>query len=193
MGLVIVFVVAGALAVLLLIVSKRVQSRRRAREAAWFAATISQRSGESQPGDTHKRFRSKPVLPFEAARLYFALTEAFPKLIVLSQVGAARVLYLKGEEDWEDQGETARLTVDFLICKASATGIIPTAVIELDSPANNGKERQRLVRQKRQALEEASLPLIVYDSGKTPNVEALRRDVANAVIARGRVAKKTEP
>ncbi|MDR0634636.1 MAG: DUF2726 domain-containing protein [Azoarcus sp.] len=196
MSLMIVFIAIGVLVTLLLIRSKQVLTRRRAREAAWFAAALARRSHggpeASRPGDARRHFRSKPVLlPPEAAHLYYVLLEAFPKMVIFSQVGVARILYLKDDDDWEEQDEIARLSVDFLICKTSKTGIIPTAAVDLDNPANAGKEQQRLARQKRRAFEEAGLPLLTCAFGKIPDVEALRLNVANAVVARNRAAKKT--
>ncbi|MDR1228250.1 MAG: DUF2726 domain-containing protein [Azoarcus sp.] len=188
-------IVISAIVILLLVRSKQLQDRRRAREAAWFSAAQAQRGQAGTAtgglGSASSLFRIRPAwLSPEATRLYSALTEAFPKMIVFSHVSVARVLVLKGTSNWESQSETARLSVDFLICKKSDTAILPTAAVELDNPADAGKDLRGLDKQKRLAFEEAGIPLLVYAANKLPGVEALRRDVANAIVARSRAAKK---
>ncbi|MDR0702173.1 MAG: DUF2726 domain-containing protein [Azoarcus sp.] len=188
-------IIISAIVILLLVRSKQLQDQRRAREAAWFAAA---RKQQSKPGTTigglgnsPGTFRVRPAwLSPEAIRLYETLASAFPKMIVFSHVSVARILYLKGESGWENQSETARQSVDFLICKKSDTAILPTAAVELDDPASAKKDLRGISTQKRQAFKEAGIPLLVYAVNNLPGVETLRRDVANAVVARNRTVKR---
>ncbi|MDR2092551.1 MAG: DUF2726 domain-containing protein [Azoarcus sp.] len=191
-------IIITAIVILLLVRSKQLQDRRRAREAAWFAAARKQQEKAGTtlggPGNAPGTFRVRPGwLSAEAVRLHEALTAAFPRMLVFSHVSVARILYLKGESDWENQSETARQSVDFLICKKSDTAILPTVVIELDDPASAKKDLRGIGVQKRQAFKEAGIPLLLYAANNLPDVETLRRDVANAVVARNRTVKRTGP
>ncbi|MDR1661690.1 MAG: DUF2726 domain-containing protein [Azoarcus sp.] len=187
---IVLVIVISALVILLLVRNKQLQNRRRAREAAWFAAAQAQRSSaKTTILGSAPVFRVRPAwISPEATCLYAALAEAFPKMIVFSHVSVARVLYLKGESDWERQSETARQAVDFLICKKSEDNILPAAAVELDDPAR--KDLRGIGAQKRRAFEEAGIPFLAYAANELPDVNTLRRDVANAIVALGRAAKK---
>ncbi|MDR1424618.1 MAG: DUF2726 domain-containing protein [Azoarcus sp.] len=181
-----VCIVVVAVVAIILFRNLQLQKRRRQQEAAWFAATLKDRSGTFLPDENRGPVRARPVLLDAAeARLLAALAAAFPKMAVFCHVGFARILVLS-----PDARELAAFTADFLICKQSDAGIAPTAAIELDNPgARPDENRQNAFTQKQRALAEAGIPLLRYAAAAPPDVEALRRDVANAIVAQSRAAK----
>ncbi|MDR1463352.1 MAG: DUF2726 domain-containing protein, partial [Azoarcus sp.] len=120
-------IIIVTIVILLLVKSKQQQDRRRAREAAWFAAARTQKkqagiTSGGGLGSGNDVFRIKPAwFSPEAISLYDTLTEAFPRMIVFSHVSLARVITLRGASNWENQSETARQSIDFLICKKTDT------------------------------------------------------------------------
>jgi len=176
-----------ALVAVILFRNLQLQKRRQQREAAWFAATLKDRPVATlSPGENRGPVRARPVLLDAAeARLLSALAEAFPKMAVFCHVGFARILALPPEAR-----DLAAFSADFLVCKKGDAGIAPTAAIELDNPsARPDENRQNIFAQKQRALAEAGIPLLHYAANALPDVEALRRDVANAIVAQTRAAK----
>ena len=181
-------IVVAALVAVILFRNLQLQKRRQQQEAAWFAATLKDRPVATlSPDENRGSARARPVLlDATEVRLLSVLAEAFPKMAMFCHVSFARILALPpGARD------LAALSADFLICKKGDAGIIPTAALELDnSSARADENRQNTFAQKQRALAEAGIPLLRYAANALPDVEALRRDVANAIVAQTRGAKR---
>jgi len=178
----VIFVIAG------LLWSKQAQARRRRREEAWFAATLKTQPPISGTSGGRNSLRRRPaLLDSVEARFLGALTQAFPKMAVLGQVGLTRLLVLY--DDISEHAELASLTADYVVCKPDVAGFLPTIVIELDNPKRTDDQQKRARDHKRRALEEAGFPYLLYAADALPTQDTLRRDVASAIVALTHAAK----
>ncbi|MDR1853878.1 MAG: DUF2726 domain-containing protein [Azoarcus sp.] len=186
MGLTIFFLLLiAALVAAMLYRSKQLQKNRSQREAVWFSDGVKAKVAHAVTKPPELARGRAFVLDEAETRFYQKLLEAFPKMTVFAQVGLDRVLLLDGE----GHAPFAADAVDFLVCKPSEVGIVPSAAIDLENPARASEKRQRNFEQKRRLLESAGIPLLLYPTSALPDVEALRGEVAMAVVERARGMK----
>jgi hypothetical protein len=127
------------------------------------------------------RFR---ILDKWETQLYDQLIDAAPDLIVFAQVSLPQMLYIKGAYAKVQMQQIGYMSVDFLVCKRNNNDISMIAAIELNGASHDRKDRQKADSIKAKALQEAGIPLIVYDVGNIPNTETIKRHINAALIAR---------
>lgn len=120
------------------------------------------------------------------ATLYHELVAALPQLVVFSQVSVSQMLHIRGWDANAQLNEIGRKSVDFLVCRKEGDNFAIVAAIELNGAVHELEERKRADEVKRAALEEAGIPLIVYETSDMPYIKTIRHDVARAMVARKR-------
>ncbi|MDR1350581.1 MAG: DUF2726 domain-containing protein [Zoogloeaceae bacterium] len=116
--------------------------------------------------------------------LYVKLTSIMPGLIVFAQVSLPQMLYIKGAHARQQMRQIGHMSVDFLICRKDGNDIKMIAAIELNGASHTRADRQQADALKEKVLEEAGIPLIVYDVENMPDAETIKKHVATALIAR---------
>lgn len=167
---------------------KEARARPKAPEKPWERLGF-KRTFTEPPPEPQKKFTSPYRDKFELLNaveltLYERLVEATPALIVFSQVSMSQILFIneRTRGRWPKLKEIGWKSVDFLIVRREDTSIV--AAIEL-----NGRHHENAVqiakdKVKRNALEQAGIPLIVIEARNIPDVTNLRKLLAPHIVAR---------
>lgn len=115
--------------------------------------------------------------------LYFRLYEAMPRMLVFAQVGVAQLAQLRGRREARKLSSMLGRGVDFVICDSDFRIV---AAIDLAWPADDGTENSPQ-EEKRRALQNLGIPLIVYRPNQLPDANTLSNEVANAIVYRKRL------
>lgn len=141
----------------------------------------------TQPAKKGRRWKyndKRQLFNGTEATLYHQLVAALPQLVVFSQVSVSQMLDIKGWYKNSQLNKIGRKSVDFLICRREGDNFSMVAAIELNGAVHEQEERKRSDAVKREALEEAGIPLIVYETRNMPSDETIRLDVARAMVNR---------
>lgn len=105
--------------------------------------------------------------------LFNRLLEAVPECLVFSQVSMSQMFHIQGDtHEGKRQLEViGKKSVDFLICRKTDSSIV--AAIELNGPTHDTPWQQKADQVKRDALNSAGIPLIVFYPDDLPSVAAL--------------------
>lgn len=115
--------------------------------------------------------------------LYRRLCEAMPNMRVFAQVGVAQLALARGRHEAQRLNRMAGRGVDFVVCDhdfsivAAIEMVWPSAVPEND----NAEDVKRV------ALQSLGIPLIVFHPNKLPDVDAIGRAIADAILRRKRL------
>lgn len=157
---------------------------------------------ETQEKEKRRYFDKFRLMNKAELELFNRLQEAMPALLVFSQVSMSQVFHFNR---WDNRGtfsklgEIGRKSIDFLICRRDDTSIV--AAIELNGPTHDEEKQKISDAKKRQALEEAGIPLMVYTPDNLPDVATIRRTMAPLIVERrsyeeakrARLQKKPSP
>ena len=176
MKTIITILVLSLLAVVALVVLKRVGILANSGSGAW-------------------PFYVKKPLSQPEQVLYHRLIRALPEHIVLAQVQVSRVLGVKkGSSFNEWNNRINRLSYDFVVCGKDSTVI---AAVELDDKTHESKDRIATDEKKSKASADAGLRLLRWHVRALPTEEAIRQEllappvpalVQNAVPRKGKGA-----
>lgn len=118
------------------------------------------------------KYKRKNHLLYKDERKLFALLKiAFPEKLIFSEVSMSQMFW---RLNYYQLNKIGKKSIDFVICEED-TSII--AAIELNGPHH---EQQKQIERdiiKKEALEEAGIPLLVYYPDKLPSIEKIIRDV----------------
>ncbi|MDD5300362.1 MAG: DUF2726 domain-containing protein [Gallionella sp.] len=114
-------------------------------------------------------------------QLFSKLREAAPKLVILSQVSMSQLFDITGAKGFLQVGEIGRKSVDFLICREDTSIML---AIELNGPMHDKASQKIGDKKKKDALEEAGIPLIIIKPDAIPDVGSLRKILAEHIVAR---------
>lgn len=103
--------------------------------------------------------------------LFDRLKKAFPDKLVSTQVSMSQMFYKPDEYQLRKIG---RKSIDFLVCEKDASMIV---AIELNGPHHEEQEQIERDIIKKEALEEAGIPLLVYYPDKLPSIKKIIQDV----------------
>ncbi|MCH2220535.1 MAG: DUF2726 domain-containing protein [Dechloromonas sp.] len=115
--------------------------------------------------------------------LFFRLCEAMPRMLVFAQVGVAQLAQLRGRREARKLNSMLGRGVDFVICDSDFRIV---AAIDLAWPADDGTENSPQ-EEKRRALQNLGIPLIVYRPNQLPDTNTLSNEVGNAIVHRKRL------
>lgn len=140
-----------------------------------------------------KQGKRKSELSFKAKRrllnqgeqaLFERLREAVgeDRFMVLAQVSLSQLFEISRKEPnfYQRLNAVARKSVDFVVCRREDSAIV--AVIELNGPTHQSAIQSKSDKTKREALESAGIPMLIYTPDKLPEVTALRKDFAPLVV-----------
>jgi hypothetical protein len=116
--------------------------------------------------------------------LYLRLVSGMPGLIVFAQVSLPQMLYIKGIYERQQMRQVGHMSVDFLICRKERNDIKMVAAIELNGASHERADRRKMDAFKEKVLQEAGIPLIVYDIEDIPGTEDIKKHIASALVAR---------
>ncbi len=143
--------------------------------------------------DMSPTIMGKPVTtrPLNAGEreAYRILVAAMPDgCLLLSQVALARFIKVSERTSyraWYDR--IGHRCVDFLVCNGDGELV---AVVELDEQSNRSPRYQQVVRRKARVLEEASVPVLYWQSADLPSVALARHALEQAAINGGLRARQ---
>lgn len=115
--------------------------------------------------------------------LYSRLVEATPALLVFCQVSMSQLFHINSthKKGFLQVAEIGRKSVDFLLCREDTSILL---AIELNGPTHEREAQKVRDEKKRIALEEAGIPLIVFDPNGIPDVQELRKTLAPFIVER---------
>lgn len=115
--------------------------------------------------------------------LHSRLREAAPALLIFAQVSMSQLFYIGNfrKDGYRQIGEIGRKSVDFLICREDTSIML---AIELNGPTHMSEKQKASDAKKRQALEEAGIPLIIITPDAIPDVIELRKILAPHILER---------
>jgi hypothetical protein len=130
--------------------------------------------------------RSQPYQLLNSAEqtLYRRLCEAMPNMLVFSQVSMAHLARLRGKKALEENRAMLGRSVDFLVCRADFAILAAIELVWPSPTAAGGQSSTQPASDKRTALENLGIPLIVFQPNHLPDPESLGRAVAEAIVRR---------
>lgn len=140
--------------------------------------------------DPQTRFLERPkrqyrLLNDAEQELYLRLQEAMPNMRVFAQVGVAQLAQLRGRIDAQRLRNMASRGVDFVVCNADF-GIVAAIELAWPTPGNAGTSEE----EKQAALASLGIPLIIFRPNQLPDVDAISREIADAIVSRNRLEKE---
>lgn len=126
--------------------------------------------------------RKRELLNPGEVTLYKRLCEAAPSFIVFAQVGMSQILEIDTRKPggYQQLNRVGRKVLDFVLVKQEDTSIV--LAVEFNGKTHNRADRRKSDDTKRNALEEAGIPLLVFTPKDLPDVEGLRRAIAGAIV-----------
>jgi hypothetical protein len=175
-----------------LIISRNNRSSADDQPKASFSHAGSTRASWQQghlPLDEPTRFIESPrrkqyrLLNEAEQLLYHRLCEAMPSMQIFVQVGVAQLAQLRGRREARQLSRMAGRGVDFVVCDQDFAII---AAIELAWPSADS-DSVLPEDEKRQALQDLGIPLIVFRPNDLPDAEAVSLEIADAIVRRNRL------
>lgn len=156
-------------------------------------------ASKSRGGDSKAPwpYVAKPILTEREQVLYHRLTEAFPDLLIFSQVQISQIVKIKPRTQnrrlWLNK--VIQKSADFVVCRRDTSVI---CVIELDDGSHDNATQARRDAVKTRALRDAGIPLYRYRQvpGITALCEALGRklpDMPEVADRHGIIVKEFGP
>ncbi|MDR2508395.1 MAG: DUF2726 domain-containing protein [Candidatus Accumulibacter sp.] len=120
------------------------------------------------------------LLGYTEQALFSRLNEVVNKdnqgeFYVFSQVSMTQLFYFRNRRFEPGFNEVARKSIDFVICGKNDMRIF--LAVELNGPHHEEKEQKARDSVKKQALESAGIPLLVYKPERLPSIEQLIDDM----------------
>jgi very-short-patch-repair endonuclease len=115
-------------------------------------------------------YEAKPrLLNKPEQELFNRIREAAPELICFSQVSMSQMFDIhEGQADRRKKmNEIGLKSIDFLLCEQHDTSIV--AAIEVNGPHHKKAHQKAKDEKKRTALEEAGIPLLIYNPDHLPD------------------------
>lgn len=166
---------------------KNAQERKEWMPPAWAPQESKKKWGKADWGNTNKT-EPKPkywdkfqLLNKSEQILYNRLREATPALLVFSQVSMSQLFHITSEKKHVQLKEIGKKSVDFLLCREDTSIVM---AIELNGPMHDQENQIFSDKQKRDALEDAGIPLAVFKPNEIPDVPELRRILAPYIVER---------
>ena len=117
-------------------------------------------------------------------RFFGRLLTALPELVIFSQVQLSRIIE-PSEEAESDRNfwynRICRQSVDYVIVAQDRQTVL--LVIELDDWTHESRTRQKQDHKKDKALASAGIAVMRYHADNMPDVQVLRAEVLQAVLA----------
>jgi len=118
-------------------------------------------------------YRPRPVITEIEETLFKRLQEAFPHMVILTQVAFNRIVEFPNERRWLNI--LGGKSLDFVVCRKNSANIL--FVAELDDSSHFRKDRQNSDEVKNAVLEDAEIPLIRWNVRNLPDVAEIRETV----------------
>lgn len=146
--------------------------------------------GQKQIRQPHrKRYQGKfHLINKSETELMNRLLLAVPAYNVFPQVSMSQIFYMESNSPDTKRKlvEIGKKSVDFVLCRKNDSSIV--MAVEFNGPSHDDPIQQASDKVKRDALEEAGIPLLVYTS--IPDVESIKTDIVHLV--KERIKKEEE-
>ena len=113
--------------------------------------------------------------------LFQRLKDAAPALHVFPQVSMSQIFYGASQNRYLQVAHVGRKSIDFLVCRVDTSIVL---AIELNGPTHEKKRQRIRDEKKKRALEDAGIPLVIFDPASIPTVAAIRREIAPHIVER---------
>ncbi len=121
-------------------------------------------------------YAKNPLLEKAEQELHRQLTQALPEYVILAQVQLSQLIKLRsGYNFGKWHNRINRMSVDFVICRQDFSTV---AVIELDGKSHEQAIQKQRDEKKNKALESAHIRLIRWKNHQIPDVESIRKTIA---------------